>query len=162
MITTAYIADMAASLRDMLGDDFDEVTFLDTLEGETDAMDIADRLIASALDADAMADAIKAQETELRARRDRMESRANAYRHQMMTLLDAIGVKKLERPRATISKRAGSTRVVIVDDAAIPSQLCKVVQTPDKAAIKAQLQAGEAVPGAALEMGPDSLSVRVK
>lgn len=158
------IHDIAASLRDMLGDDFDEQTFLDTLDGETDAMDIADRLLDGVFDADALADAIKTQEADLKARRQRVESRSDAYRAQILTLLNAIDVKKLERPRATVSKRAGSMSVRIVDEASVPSQLCtvKTITSPDKAAIKAALEAGEAVPGCELARGDDGITVRVK
>lgn len=153
---------IAASLREMLGDDFDDETFLDTLDGETDAAEIADRLIAATLDAEAMADAMRGQEAELKARRQRYDARGEAYRRQMMLLLNAIGEKKVERPRATISRRAGVASVQITDEAAIPSQLCKVISAPDKAAIKTQLMAGETVPGAQIVAGDDSISLRVK
>jgi len=52
--------------------------------------------------------------------------------------------------------------VQITDEAAIPSQLCKTTVAPDRSAIKAQLLAGETVPGAMIVTGKDSLSVRVK
>lgn len=153
---------IAAELRAMLGDDFDDATFLDTLDGETDAGDVADRLIAAALDAEAMAEAIKAQEADLKARRERIAARGEAYRRQLLSLLDATGLKKLERPRATISRRAGLPSVRITDETAVPTQLCKTTITPDKAAIKAQLLAGEAVPGAEIVMGDDGVTVRTK
>ncbi len=156
------IATIADDLRAMLGDDFDAEVFMDTLDGETDAADIADSLIASMLDAEAMGEAIREQEADLRARRQRYDARADAFRKQLFRLLDAIGEKKLERPRATISRRAGLPSVLITDETAIPSQLCKTTVTPDKAAIKAQLMAGEAVPGAQIVMGDDGVTVRVK
>ena len=153
---------VAAELRDYLGEDFDETAFLDTLDGETDALDVADRLIALALDADAMADAIKAQEADLKARRDRKAEQAIAYREKLLTVLDAMGLAKIERPRATVSRRKGMPSVQITDEASIPSQLCKVVSAPDKAAIKAQLMAGVDVPGAAITIGADGITMRVK
>lgn len=158
----SLIERMAESLREMLGEDFDDATFLDTLDGETDAMDLADRLIAAVADAEAMAEAIREQETAMKARRMRYDARADAFRKQMLTLIDAIGVKKVERPRATISRRAGLPSVQITDETAIPTQLCKTVVTPDKAAIKAQLLAGETVPGAAIVIGDDGVTVRTK
>lgn len=153
---------IAADLRAMLGDDFDEVTFLDTLDGETDAADIADKLIAAMQEAEAMAEAVKAQEADLKARRARFEARGDAFRKQMLHLLDAAGMKKMERPAATISRRAGLPSVQITDESAVPSQLCKTTITPDKAAIKAQLLAGETVPGAVIVTGDDGVTVRVK
>lgn len=158
----SLIERMAESLREMLGEDFDDATFLDTLDGETDAMDLADRLIEAVADAEAMADAIREQEAAMKARRARFDARADAFRKQMLTLIDAVGVKKIERPRATISRRAGLPSVQITDETAIPTQLCKAVVTPDKAAIKAQLLAGETVPGAAIVIGDDGVTVRTK
>lgn len=153
---------MAEEIRAALGEDFDAEAFLDTLDGETDAADIADRLIAELADAEAMAEAIKAQEADLKARRGRYEMRGDTFRRQLLNLLDAVGEKKLERPRATVSRRAGLPSVRITDEAAIPTQLCKTTVTPDKAAIKAQLLAGEAVPGAQIVIGEDGVTVRVK
>ena len=44
----------------------------------------------------------------------------------------------------------------------MPTQLCtvKTTTTPDKAAIKRQLEAGEHVPGAELARGDDTLILR--
>ena len=153
---------VAAELRDYLGDDFDESAFLDTLDGETNAMDVADKLIALALDADAMADAIKTQAADMTARRTRKEAQAGAYRDKLLTVMDAMGMAKIERPRATVSRRKGMPSVHITDETAVPSQLCKVISAPDKAAITAQLLAGLDVPGAAITIGPDGVTVRVK
>lgn len=153
---------MADEIRAALGDDFDGETFLDTLDGETDAADIADKLLADMLGAEAMADAIRGEIADLTARRNRFDARGEAIRAQLMALLDATGEKKMERPRATISRRAGIASVQIIDETAIPSQLCKTTVAPDKAAIKAQLLAGETVPGAQIVTGSDSLAVRVK
>ena len=153
---------IANDLRAMLGDDFDDTTFMDTLDGETDAADVADRIIKRMLEAEAMAEAIRAEQADLQARRVRFDARGDAYRKQLLTLLDAIGIKKLERPRATISRRAGLASVQITDESAIPTQLCKTTVAPDRAAIKAQLLAGEVVPGAEITMGADGVTVRVK
>ena len=130
---------MAEEIRAALGDDFDAEAFLDTLDGETDAADIADRLLAELADAEAMAEAIRGQEADMKARRQRYDMRGEAFRRQLLNLLDAIGEKKIERPRATVSRRAGLPSGQITDEAAIPTHLCKTTVTPDKAAIKAQL-----------------------
>lgn len=152
----------ADEIRAELGDDFDPETFMDTLDGMTDAADIADRMIADMLAAEAMGEAIRGEIADLTARRDRYDARKDAFRRQLLSLLDATGEKKMERPRATISRRAGLPSVQITDEAAIPSQLCKTTVAPDKAAIKAQLLSGETVPGAQIVMGADGVTVRVK
>lgn len=153
---------VADHLREVIGDDFDAETFLDTLDGETNALDIADRLIASMQDDQALSDAAKAEAADIAARAKRLSERADAKKRTLLMVLDATGEKKLERPRATISRRAGGLSVQITNEAAVPSQLCKTTVTPDKSAIKKQLEAGEAVPGAMLVRGEDTISVRVK
>lgn len=163
-IDTATISRMADVIRDHLGDDFDEATFLDTLDGETDALDIADRLIVEMQEAEALAAAAKALSDTYAARARRIADRPKAIKSALLQLLDAIGERKLERPAATLSRRSGSVSVQITDEASIPSQLCtvKTVTAPDKRAILKQLEAGETVPGAELARGPDYVMVRVK
>lgn len=158
---TNLIAAISADLADMLGDDFDAETFWDTLDGETDVLDIADRLISQRAEAKALHSAAKAQAKDLTARAQRMEARAHAIDRALFSLLDATGQKKMERPGATVSRRTGSLSVNITDESAVPSQLCKTVVAPDKTAIKKQIEAGEIVPGAELVRGPDGVTVRV-
>jgi hypothetical protein len=154
----AAIADELAPYRDE-----DEAAFWDSLDGETDALDLLDRFLASMQDDEALVGAIREQETALRARRDRIDMRAAAKKRALGQILAAAGMKKAERPRATVSIRPGSISVRITDEDAVPSQLTreKVTRAPDKAAIKAQLEAGEDVPGCELYRGPDIITVRV-
>ena len=153
---------ISVMLRDELGEDYDDETFLDTLDGETDALDIADHLITSMQDDEALAAAAKEQANALTARSKRLADRGRAKRRSLLAVMDAMGVLKLERPAATLSRRAGGVSLVITDETAIPSQLTRTRVEPDKTAIKKQLQAGEDVPGAALDQGGDTISVRVK
>ena len=152
---------VADTLRDMLGDDFDDATFWDTLDGETDAGDILDFLIWKTQTDQHSVEAIKEHEAALKLRRQRIEARTAANKAAMLSVMEAAGKTKVERPCATLSRRNGSPSVVITDEEAVPSQLCQVRKVPDKKAIKAQLDAGETVPGAEIRTGPDSLTVRV-
>lgn len=153
---------VSRQLVEMLGEDFDPDTFWDTLDGETDALDLIDHVLASMQDDAALADATKAQADELSARARRIKARADAKKASLKTILDATGQRKVERPRGTVSKLAGRLSVNITDETAVPSQLCKTTVSPDKTAIKKQIEAGEDVPGAELVRGDDTISVRVK
>lgn len=155
------IETISAELTEMLGDDFDAETFWDSLDGETDATDIMDRLLASMRDDDALYEAAKAQADALSSRATRFADRAKAKKKMLGLILDAAGQKKAERPLGTVSRVAGRMSVQITDEASVPSQLCKTTVVPDKVAIKKHLEAGEAVPGAELVRGPDSVMVRV-
>lgn len=162
-VDTNFIKMVADEIREMLGDDFDEQTFFDSLDGETDALDLIDRLLATMAEDEALADAIKAQEADLKRRRERIAARVPAKRKALAAILHAAGQKKVERPRATVSLRPGVLSVRIVNESDIPSQLLtvKTVTAPDKAAIKKHLEAGEEVPGAELVRGDETISVRV-
>jgi hypothetical protein len=146
----------------MLGEGYDDDTFLDTLDGETDAVRIIDRLLSMALETEALAEAAKAEEYELALRRKRFEARSEAFRSQMLLMLEAMGIDRIERARATLSRLKPRQSVEVINADEVPSQLCKTTVAPDIAAIKKQLEAGETVPGAALVMGAPSISIRVK
>lgn len=154
----AAMAEMLAPYRD------DEETYADTLDGETDVMDLLDGEIAAMQADEALAAAIKAREADLKTRRERIEMRAEAHRKNLKLVLQHAALSKAERPLATVSIRPGSLSVRIVDEAEIPSQLMreKVTRAPDKAAIKAQIEAGETVPGAELARGDETIMVKVR
>jgi hypothetical protein len=113
---------------------------------------------------DALSEAIKAQEDALKIRRERISMRADAHKKNIKLILQHAALQKAERPLATVSIRPGSLSVRIVEEADIPSQLMreKITRAPDKAEIKAQIEAGVEVPGAVLERGDETVSVRVK
>jgi hypothetical protein len=159
-IDTTTIAAVADMIRDMLGDDFDDATFFDSLDGETDAGDILDRLIWNTQSDLHLIDAIKEHEAALKARRGRMEARVDANKAAMLSVMDAAGVAKAERPCATLTRRNGSASVHITDEDAVPTQLCQVKRVPDKKAIKAQIDAGEDVPGAEIRIGSAGVTMR--
>ena len=156
------IEQISAQLTDLLGEDFDADTFWDTLDGETDVMDIFGILIREREEATAYAAASKALADDFTARQRRLAARASAIAQSMGAVLDAAGQRKVSHPLATISRTQGRLSVAITNEADIPSQLCKVVSSPDKTAIKKQLEAGESVPGAELVRGKDGVTVRVK
>lgn len=154
------IEKVSVELEAMLGEDFEAEAFWDTLDGETDVLDVADYVLSKVAADEALAAAIKTQKDALASRQSRIAARASAAKKSLLTILDAAGQKKLERPIATISRRSGSLSVQITDEASIPSQLTKTTTSPDKAEIKKQLDAGEAVPGAELSRGDDGVTVR--
>ena len=156
------IEHVAGVLRDMLGDDFDSDTFLDTLDGETDVMDIVGRLVADREEAKAFAAASKAIAAEYDGRARRLTDKAAAIAKALGAVLDATGEKKIAHPLATISRTKGRRSCLITDESAVPTQLCRTTVTPDRTAILAALEAGETIPGAEIQIGDPGVSVRVK
>lgn len=147
-------------IREMLGEDFDDQTFLDTLDGETDVMDMIGYLVKSRVEAQEVEKAMKEIAATYTARARRFAAQSNACVKGMGALLDATGQTKITHDLATISRTKPRVSMQITDAGAIPTQLCKHV--PDNAEIKAQLEAGEVVPGAELLTGDAGLTVRVK
>jgi len=164
MNVQSYLPLIAAMAENLAPYRDDEEAFLDTLDGATDALDLLDAEIAAMQSDEALATAIKARETDLKHRRERVEARAGAHRRNLRLILAAMALVKVERPLATVSVRPGTLSVRITDEGEIPSQLMRetVTRAPDKAAIKAQIEAGETVPGAEMARGDDVLTVRVK
>lgn len=158
-ISISTLTRVAEDIRAVMGDDEDAQAFLDTLDGETDVMDIIGALIREREEARAVALAMKEIAATYAERRARLERRADACAASLGLILDAIGERKVAHPMGTVSRTVPRSRVVIETPEDIPTQLRK--WQPDAAAVKKQLEAGEAVPGARLDMGEPGVMVRI-
>ena len=151
---------MSDNIRAMVGDDED--CFLDTLDGETDAMDVLGKLIEERQEMKANEAAVKALAKTYQERAARLDAKADAISQTIGHLLDAIGSKKVAHPLATVSRTKARQSVLVTNPEEIPTQLTKVKRSPDLVAIREQLEAGEFVPGAEIKLGNPGVTVRVK
>ena len=151
---------MSDNIRAMVGDDED--CFLDTLDGETDAMDVLGKLIQERQEIQANEAAVKDLAKTYQERAARLNAKADAISQTIGHLLDAIGSKKVAHPLATVSRTKARQSVLVTNPEEIPTQLTKTKRSPDLAAIKEQLEAGEFVPGAEIKLGNPGVTVRVK
>lgn len=151
---------MSDNIRAMVGDDDD--CFLDTLDGETDAMDVLGKLIQERQEIQANEAAVKALAKTYQERAARLDAKADAISQTIGHLLDAIGSKKVAHPLATVSRTKARQSVLVTNPEEIPTQLQKVKRSPDLVAIREQLEAGEFVPGAEMKLGNPGVTVRVK
>ena len=158
--TRTLIEAVSDTLRAQLGDDYDAETFWDTLDGETDILDLLKRLIIEDRERRAAEDACKAMAMTYQDRAKRHAAASRAAREGMRALLAAAGERKIAHPLGTVYLQAGAEAVNIYDLEAIPSQLHRVRSEPDLSEIKRQLKAGEFVPGAELTRGPESVRVK--
>jgi hypothetical protein len=140
----------------------DPETFLDTLEGQTDALEVLRRCVLARAEAAAQEAATKELEAIYFARSRRLAEKQDSLSQFIGEILDAIGETKVQLDVATVSRISAKTKVGIIDEDQIPTQLTKVTYKPDLVAIKAQLEAGEIVPGAELVQGNKSINVRIK
>ena len=151
---------MADNIRAMVGDDED--CFLDTLDGETDAMDVLGKLIQERQEMKANEAAVKDLAKTYQERAARLNAKADAISQTIGHLLDAIGSKKVAHPLATVSRTKARQSVLVTNPEEIPTQLTKTKRSPDLVAIREQLEAGEFVPGAEIKLGNPGVTVRVK
>lgn len=153
----AHIRAVAAEVRALAGDD--DTAQADTIEGATEAMELLDALIEASQHVASLEAAARERAQRLAERARRLAEQDRGYRRAMASLLAAMDLKRVVRPCATLSVSPGKLSVRIDSPADVPSQLRKPGE-PDKAAIKAQLEAGVDVPGASLVRGDETLTMR--
>jgi|TARA_Y100000015_G_C2366452_1_gene77770 hypothetical protein len=151
---------IADSIREICGDDED--TFLDTLDGETDVVDVLSKLIQERLEVLGYEATNKELAEQYKRRADKMATKADAINQQMKHLLNAMGVKKVNHALATVSITKPRWSVEVVDEAQVPTQLKVTTSKPDLRAIKKILDDGEPVPGCRPKVGYEGITVRVK
>lgn len=139
-------------------DDIDEESFGAALEAlNIEAESKATNLALWVLNLNADAAALKAEEERLAKRRKSLENQVKRIKDYLAYSLD----KSIKGPLVSISKRKGMVSVTISDEAALPSAY-RVPQPDkiDKTSIKADLKAGNDVPGAALIEGNAFVVIR--
>lgn len=140
----------------------DEELRLDTLEGETDFNRIMSKLVRVRNEKLAGAEGLATYIGDLTERKARQVRSAEGIKSLMLSLMSAADLQKLPLPEATISITKPRTSVEVTDIDALPQGTFATVRQPDKTAIKAMLEAGDDVPGAALKTSDPGLTVRVK
>ena len=156
---TAQYRELANTLADS---DFDAATVADTIEAsglDDDIQQKAQSLeyVARTLEADKPA--MLAEIERLQARIASRDKAAQGLRDYLLSSMRAMEKDKIETPMFTFQVRKNPPAVEIADPDALPPQFWRTpepkppVAAPDKAAIKAALQAGAEVPGAKLVQG---------
>ena len=100
--------------------DLDEDTLGDTLEGITDLKEMLAELIRSALDDEALAGALSTRLCDMKARHERLETRAARKRQLVRAAMTEAEMKKLEEADFTASLRQGAPALEVVAEDKIP------------------------------------------
>lgn len=166
-MTIPYNATFVASQIERLRADYPEIEddaelLSDMIEGATDFNMTMERVVGAFLDAVSMKDAIALRQKSLVERGARYERKAEALRGLTMQLLKAAAKTKLALPEASLSLRSGYPSVVVDNMAELPQGFTKTDISPRKAEIKKAIEAGETIPGAHLEVGPDTVTIKTK
>lgn len=121
-----------------------------------------DRIASFLGHCEAQAAAAMMEINRLKARKDMFTKTAERLEGYVVRVMEERGVTKLEGNTSTLALRKCPDAVEITDQEKIPEVfvVTKVERTPDKAAIKTAIKAGQTVPGADLRIGKNSLQVR--
>lgn len=155
----AKIEDMKAQYPEL---EEDTGLFADMIEGETNLHELVERALELKLDADEMAEAIKAREGALSVRRKRFEDKSDAMKGIIRHLLQIGNLPKIILPSATVSVTAARQKTVITNVEELPQGYFRLSRSAEVQAITAALKAGNEIPGAALEPGKPGLMIRTK
>ena len=154
-----------ARIAELLGAmcDGDEILFADMMEGEAPAHDIIARIADMIAEDTIMRVGIDLRIDDLCQRRARFEQRINAGKKAIGMVLRAAGLPKVILPEATWSVRDGKARLVVIDPEAVPFDMTRVKQEPDKTAINAAYENAAALPNwLAREPATDIITQRSK
>jgi len=140
----------------------DETLLIDMLEGETGLKEFLETGLDAKLKSDELVEGIGKRMANAKARLDRFEQRSDAVRTLMFKLMIHAGLRRVVLAEATLSIHAGSQKVIITDEAALPEACWRVRREPNKTIIKDMLARGEHVPGAEMSNAEPFLNVRTK
>lgn len=137
-------------IRALLGDDPDIKLLLDTIEGETEALELLDRFVERLI-------ADKALIRRARSRASRLAKRDEMLRAVVLAMLEKFGTRRVERPlyAASVSNR---THAIVTDESELPDAFLR--RAPDKLAIAKALRRGQDVAGATLSNPQPSLVIQ--
>jgi hypothetical protein len=157
---TARVVELRQALE-MQGVDLDANEWLDAIEGETDFQEAIAEAARAVLELECQIAGIKAMEERLGKRRGRIESSVETLRGVILGAMDKAGVPSVRCPFATITTKPKPRELGEIEESKIPSDYF-TPQPPklDRLALRAALRKGGAVPGANLDNGGITLSLR--
>lgn len=108
------------------------------------------------------AETAKKVASEFREKAEQRTNKTEMLKSLIMQHMRTLGHPKLFGKQFTVAiqKNGGSLPVEIIDEDAIPDELCGIKRIPDKARIRAAIESGQKIGGAVL--GERGESVRIK
>lgn len=141
----------------------DDETLHDTIEGISNLPEAIAAVIRTYMDDLTLAAALGQRIADMQERLARFEARAETKRALVTQVMERAELKKLQEPDFTVSLRAVPPGLVVSDEAQIPADYWKPLPPKlDKKGLLASLNAGQAVPGAALGNGGTTIAVRTR
>jgi hypothetical protein len=155
------VSGLIAKLRELCGED--DQAFVDTLEGETEVVEAARRVLRWVHEQGAQNASCKALVALYSERAKLFEERAQRGRTGLLHFLLELGLPSMPLPEGTLIVSKGKPSLLgEPDPAKLPDELVRIKREPDRVAIKAKLEEGFRVEGCSLSNAMPTLSVRVK
>ena len=158
-------ANLAERIKaELLGEDpdLDERTLLDTLEGCTNIMEMLGAAVRTAVYYGHVIEMQKRRKAELELRQERTEMEMYRLRDKVRDIMLRTGIKQLREPDFTVSLRATPPKVIVTDEAQIPTDYWELRPHLNKQFLLDKLKAGAQIDGAVLSNAGMSLNVRTK
>ena len=149
------------ALKLELGDLDDETLPAGVVQDLADIRQIAVETARSSLADEVLAEALRRRIDEMRERLSRIESARERKRELTLTALRQIGIQKIVEADFTLSVRSSAPVVEVTDELAIPKEFW-APQEPklNRGALYRALKAGQAVPGAIMDVGRPVIAIR--
>ena len=143
--------------------DLDQETLLDTLEGASDLKEMLGAITRAYLEDRAFAGALKERLDDMRIRLNRLETATSNKRILIAEVMGRANLRKVMEPDFTLSLRDVARGLSVNDEAEIPetywlSQPAKL----DRQSLLQDLRGDVCVPGATLNEGSKTISVRTQ
>lgn len=156
---------LVAHIRDR-GQSDDAELVADTIEGETSVHEAIAAAIDQIDNCEVLVIGLKAKEEAFSERRRHIETRAETLRAAIEQAMITAEAANIQLPTATVFISKRKPGLIVENEAEIPSEFFITPETPapklDKRALAAALNEGRKVPGATLDNGTISLSIRRK
>jgi hypothetical protein len=141
----------------------DEQTLADTVEGLTDLHEIVVAIIRAALQDEALASGLRCRLNDMQDRLSRLQDRASKRRQIARDVMSELDLKKITAPDFTVSMRAGTPSLTIINEDEVPS----IYWTPgepklNRTRLAHELKNGAEIEGVALSNPEPVLSVRTR
>jgi hypothetical protein len=154
------------AIRDRIRADdpqIDEQTLADTVEGLTDLHEIVTAIVRSALADEALSTGLKSRIADMQERLDRLQDRASKRRQIAKDVMVELDLKKITAPDFTVSIRPGTTSLLVLDEAAVPSIFWQPsAPRLNRQGLLSELKDGAEIQGVALSNPEPVLSVRTQ
>lgn len=135
----------------------------DTIEGiDGELVDKVEQLLAICKNEQLYAEALRNESKSLLERASVVENKISSIKEYIARSLETAGKKSIRAGLHQVTVRVPSRQVDITDASILPIEFVEyeTVVRPDKLAIKHQLDAGIAVPGAQIKLGKPSLIIK--